>query len=254
MVNPAFAPEQDLPEPERIINSTGEVIVLRFDAIPYLEEAIGSNWQEALAEVVQAGDVKQRRADGHKSNREEGFTGVLELVTARPEDLETKVPGLWDLYRGPFKDMISQVLPEGSEPLKAYEHIVDGLEGVAQIPVEQTGNPEIQHRMEAHIDGRYTAVLVVDVPESSQGGDLVIANRADLNGVTAISNDATRIHHIPGTLVCFVQGRKYPHYTEEITGGRRVIFSLNYPPESETAQQAAEFRQNTYGLQNPDQV
>ena len=244
MVNPASAPERSLPDPERIVNNSGEVIALRFNVIPYLEQAIGHDWQETLVRVIHSGTVEQRRADGHVSNRERGFNGVVELVTAGAEDLKTEVPGLWDLYLGPFKDMITEVLPEGSEPLKTYEHPEDALEGLAQIPVEQTGNADVQRRMEAHIDGRYTGVLVVEAPEdSSQGGDLVIANSADLNGVEEISKNATRVHHIPGTLVCFVLGRKYPHFTEEITSGRRVIVSLNYPPEGETPEQAAQFRE-----------
>lgn len=81
----------------------------------------------------------------------------------------------------------------------------------------------------------------------------MIGNSTEANSIEEINAnaDATYITHRPGTLVCFSQGRFYPHYTEEVTDpqSRRITVSLNYPVEGETLEAAEELVNHAYGKQ-----
>jgi hypothetical protein len=117
------------------------------------------------------------------------------------------------------------------------------LECVSQELADPTSG--MQKRMEAHVDFRFTAVQVVDAPKAdTEGGRLVIANDTQARSVEEINKNATYISHRLGTLVCFSQGGNYAHYTEEITGGRRIVIAHNYKKASETAEETARLTAN----------
>jgi hypothetical protein len=252
MTHPGDTHEPQPKGPEVIPNPTGETIALRFDVLPLLEAAVGPDWREKITDVIEAGELKLRKPDGHYTNREEGSTAKLGLVTADGQEFADAVPGVWELYQTDFMAMMQQALPEDAEPLVAYDDPEKALEPYAQQPVETAGADDVQHRMEAHVDMRYTAVLVIDAPEDeNDGGRLVIGSDPDAHSVAEIDKDATRIPHIPATLLCFTEGRKYPHYTEEVTNpdAKRVVISLNYPLEGEDPAAADEILQHIGGTQ-----
>lgn len=250
MKQPGYSFESQSSKPEVITNPSGETIALRFDAVPILEQVMGSDWQEQATGIIESGSFSLRSADGHYTNREKGNSSQFGLVTADGLDIVNTTPGIWQLYQDSFRDMMQQVLPEDSEPFRTYDDPSKAIEGYSQQPVEPSTPDEIEFRLEAHIDLRYTAVLVIEAPEDdNDGGRLVISNDASAESVDEINQDATYIKHIPGTLVCFVEGRKYPHYTEEMTNpeSKRTVISLNYPAETETEDAAEELMQHIKG-------
>jgi hypothetical protein len=240
MNNPASRSELTSQQPEIISNHLGETVALRYDVQPLLEAQVGIDWQERIVGAVQAGDFHVRSADGHYTNREFGSSSKFGLITALGDELIAKVPGLWALYNGPFKDMMNEAMPNTAEPLKAYADPKLAFEGYSQKPAAEVANG-IEHRMEAHVDQRYTVVLAVVMPTGDNvGGRLVIGNNPDARNVDEIKRDATFITHIPGTVLCFSKGMILPHYTEEIDGldAQRVVVSINYPVESESLEEA----------------
>lgn len=251
MKQPGATFEPQAQGPEVINNPTGETIALRFDVLQSLETTIGQDWKEQISAVIESGTLNLRDADGHHTNREEGTTAKLGLVTADGAELAELVPGVWTLYQGEFMTMMQQALPEDAEPLRAYDDPKLALEGYAQLPVAEAGSDKVQYRMEAHTDLRYTAVLVIDIPANeADGGLLVIGNNPDAQSTTEINEDATHIKHTAATLLCFLQGRKYPHYTQEVTdpNSKRIVISLNYPLETETLEEALALLQHVEGV------
>ncbi len=116
-----------------------------------------------------------RRGDGHFTNREANPDSKFELITVPGEKLAQAVPGVWNLYGGPFKSMMRSALPTDAEGLKVYDDPSHALECVSQEPAEEATSLT-ERRLEAHVDMRYTAVFVAQEPASSTEGRLVIAN------------------------------------------------------------------------------
>jgi hypothetical protein len=252
MKQPGISHEPQANGPEMITNPSGEVIALRFNVLQLLESVVGPDWQEQISGVIEGGSLNLRAADGHYTNREYGNPAQFGLITADGQDLASTVPGVWGLYQTSFAEMMQQALPPGAEPLKVYSDPKLALEGYAQQPVEKAGSKEVQYRMEAHTDMRYTAVLVVKAPKHERdGGRLVISNNPNAQNVDEINKDATRIMHVPATVLCFTEGRNYPHYTEEVVSpdAKRVVVSLNYPLETETDAAAADLLRHIEGVQ-----
>ncbi len=234
-----IGPELESYSPEVMSNPQGEALAVRFDVTSLLEAQVGENWQEASCQAILGeGDLAVRNGE-HYTVREANPQSQFGLITLEGGKLDAIVPGLWELYKGAFKQMMQAALPAGLEPLHSYEDPLFALEAVAHtFPDPSTG---INYRYEAHVDQRYTGVLVLDAPSSGdQGGRLVISNKKDAKTVEDIEKDPLYIVHKPGTLVCFSKGRFYPHYTEELKDpeARRVTISLNYPVEGETPEAA----------------
>lgn len=224
-------------------------VMIRFDVSRLLETKVGEDWQDQIAQKIADEGVFIPRTADHATVREADPIVEFGLTTLEGGALAEAAPGLWELYRTTFKQMMQIALPPGMEPLRAYEDPSHALEAVSQQPAE--GNQMLQHRMEAHVDQRYTAVLVVKRPKHDDEGRLVIANNPDSLNVEEIEKDATRIVHESATLVCFSRGRVFPHFTEEIYDpeSARITVGMNYPTESETPEAAQELLDHSLGRQ-----
>lgn len=226
--------------PETFYTSEGRLLVARYDVQNLLDTYIGADWQEkALGAVAQLGELVVRDAQ-HWTCREADPNARFGLITLNGDQFAQAVPGLWELYKGPFQKLMAQSLESTSEGLRSYDTPLDALECVTQIPPKEG---EVFSRvMEAHVDQRRTAILVIKAPAKDDEGRLVIAHNNRAKTVSEIKADATYISHIAGTLVCFANGDIYPHCTEPLKtlGTQRTVISLNYPKLSETPEQAQE--------------
>lgn len=241
--------EFDSYTPEPIYALDGEQLGVRFDVRSLLEREVGPDWQEkACLAVTDYGEVVYKDATDETCREEDPYTR-FELLTLDGLTLANMIPGLWRLYRGPFRGMMSATLPKGAEALRVYEEPKDALEFVSQQPADPSTG--VLRRMEAHVDQRYNAVLPFDVPASGlEEGRLAIASNPDSRNETEIRDGATFITHRPGWLVCFSWGMKYPHFPEEIKSSlaRRIALSLNYPLASESEEDALRLRVRNLGL------
>ncbi len=246
MINPT-SPELQIYSPEVFQNPQGESLAVRFDVKSLLEAKIGPEWQKQIMELVDHEGRLVVRRPTHETCREADVNAQLGLITLDGKIVADYVPGMWELYQGTFKQLMQAALPAGVEPLRAYDDPALALETLSQQPAVE-GDP-IQRRLEAHVDLRYTAVLVAVAPNLPTEGRLAISNNPNAKTVEEIKDNATYIVHRAGTLVCFSQGRVSPHVTEEIKDptSRRVITSLNYPTETETPEVAAEIQAHIEG-------
>lgn len=238
--------ELGLAEPEVFRKPSGDTIGIRYDIRPLLEDFVGPDWQERTCSVIDTlGEYVVRNGD-HGTVREP--IGRFGLVTVTGSKFAEAVPGVWKLYRGVFKAMMQASLPEGLEPLHAYDNPEYGLEPVGCLPMEPGADAD-QRRYEAHVDQRYTAVLFLRGPSDSiRGGRLVIANQPNARSIEEIDADSTLVEHLPGTLFGFSSGRFDPHYTEVVQGSdTRYTTSLNFPVEGETSEAAREILDHAYG-------
>lgn len=212
---------------EQFVNASNDVVAVRFDVANDLTDEIGTDWQDQLSDAVEQGRLTIRAADGHYSNREANPTDQFGLITTTGSELTSKVPGVWKLYRGLFRAMVEQSLPTDFAPLVVADDPDKAIEAYAQ----PTTGTSFKPRMESHVDVNYSAVLAVAMPESpTDGGRLFIANNPDAASVEEVDQDRLVIEHVPGTLLCVVGGRKYPHYTEEVRNpdAKRIAVALNY--------------------------
>lgn len=241
------SPELEAYRPEFFTHPNGELLAVRFDVNSLLESHLGQDWQIETQRIVDAHGVIVPRTVDDPTCREADPTTRIGLVTVEGGLLAREAPGLWNLYSGTFKQMMQQALPVGAEPLRSYEHPELGLECVTQFPPQP--DDTFERRLEAHVDGRYTAVLVLCPPVSDQEGRLVIGRNPEAQSLEEIRDDAEYITHRQGTLLCFSRGSEYPHFTEPITvsGSRRTVISLNYPKESETPEQTWAIYQHAMG-------
>lgn len=240
-------PELAQYSPEPIQSPRGELLAMRFDVNTLLESKIGPNWQEVTCDTItNRGELIVRGVDDPTCREADPSTRVG-LITLHGDIMAKVAPGIWELYNGTFKQMMQMALPAGMEPLRAYEDPIDALECLSQQPA--IFDDGIERRIEAHVDQRRTAVLVLAEPNSDTEGRLVVGNNPDAQNIAEINADPTYIVHRPGTLVCFSKGSIYPHYTEEITDptSRRIVISMNYPRESETPEEAQRMREQVLG-------
>ena len=235
---------QDLSEfadfsPEVITNRHGEEIAVRFDVNSLLEGSIGTSWQRDIGDLImQEGVYTERAAGEHYTVREADPHKKFGLTMLDGEVLVSRIPALWDLHRGSFRWMMQAAIPIGEEPMRVYDHPRRAFEPLSQPVSEDLEDTE--HRMEGHVDQRYTALLVIEATHPENEGRLATANNPDAQTVEEIREDATFVTHKAGTLYCVSRGSKYPHYPEKITdpSSKRIIVVNNYPKESETDEEA----------------
>ena len=250
MIDIATRPEHASFQPEVFESKHGELLAVRFDVNELLEHEVGPDWQERICQAVTGQGTVVVRNGMHPTTREADPMSQFALLTLEGRKMADVAPGLWELYRGPFKHMTEASLLPGHEPFTVYDDPIDALETTSQ-QVATASNAQYKHRYEAHVDQRNTDVLAVALPDSDDEGGLRIGSNPDAQTVEEIDEDYTRIVHKAGTLLVFSQGRLFPHYTEEITtpGSRRVTISLNYPLMSETPEELLSIRENALGPQ-----
>ena len=187
----------------------------------------------------------------HPDARESDAATRFGVLVLGGEALLKGFPGLRNLYQGPFQDCMQAALPKpvASGHLGVYSKPSAMIEAYAQTD-RKIGDDTVQQRMDAHVDGRYTSLLVVKAPQT--GGRLVVANNPQASSTEQIDLDATHITHYAGTLLCFSMGRWLPHYPEALrpdTGGR-IVVSLNYPPSDVTDEEARRLEDFTLDVQS----
>lgn len=226
-----------LSKPEELTNPYGEVLALRYDVSGILEDAVGLNWQEKMLGLMVRSGIEVVRDASHHTCREDDPTAAFSLFTIGGAELVQTFPGFWELYKGKFRDLMQSSLPVDADAMKTYDDPAQSMQVVQQLAPETAS--DVQNRMEAHVDQRYTAILVIEASTALDSGRLVVANNPEAKTVEEINQDALFIVHKPGTLICFTKGRLYPHYPEEIRDGeQRMIISINYPVEYESDEEA----------------
>ncbi len=239
--------------PEAIVSQNGETIALRFEVGSLLEQKLGPDWQIQFEHLMESeGKVSPHTAED-PTCREDSPTDSFYLVKLDGQQVVQAMPPFWDLYKGTFRDMMQKALPANSEQMRTYEeeNARDCLEVYSQLPPpdDAANRSTTKHyRLDAHVDQRYSAILVIRAPHSLTSGRLVISNNPDAVGTDAINKDATFVRHKDGTLICFPLGRQLPHYTEPIQKGDvRMVVSINYPTEGETPEDTARIAQHNHG-------
>lgn len=224
-------------EPELIYGATNEILATRYDINPLLKNVLGENWQDQFEHVTSTLGRLIVRDASHSTCREADPSSLFGLTIVGGRSVVECIPGVSRLYEGLFQDLMRVALPSGYPPMKTWQDPDRWLELYRHADPET--DSKIQQRMEAHVDQRYTAILVIRSEVALGSGRLVIAHNSTAQNVDEINEEATYVEHTSGTLICFPKGTVYPHYSEEINEGeQRVIGSINYPLASETLEQA----------------
>lgn len=241
--------KEPLIQPEPIRNAAGDQLAVRFDVSEALTAELGENWQVAAKELIDTHGVLSIRDASDPTCRESDPNQEFAMITVSGDQLLEAFPGFIGLYKGLFALMMQQSLDPTMQPFAIYEDPAKAFEVYAQIP-PLPNRRDLEFRLDAHIDGRYTAILPIFVPASTTVGRLVIANNPNAMNVDEIYEDATLVSHMAGGLLCAPRLTELPHYTEELLEGyTRAIVGINYPMASESESQALRLQQHFNGRQ-----
>lgn len=192
-------PERKIRQPEILTNAAGKTLASRFDVTDLLRRELGADWQTSFRDFMTFKSEHMLRSNEHKSVRESAGTEV-EMLFVNGHSIFRYFSGLEKLYRGPFKKLMMQSLLDGAEALTITDEPIMAVEAYEQT--EKEGRSQIERRMEAHTDSRYTAVLIIDTPAKGYGGRLVIGNDPRAATPAEIKRDATYMSKSQGR--CFV--------------------------------------------------
>ena len=184
-----------------------------------IESQLPEGWQKAIIDLAMH-DAKQKTLIASSVTSRELKSDVrIEVLTVGGGTIRRRLPWLFDLYRGLFKD-IAQTLT--TEPLSTA------------MDVRYAINLNVQRgdkmRYECHVDSNpIEGLLYATNQPAGSGGDLVVASDTRARGIEAISQSAVRIYPCVGKLV-FFDARIHPHFIAPLADphGLRVVVAMNY--------------------------
>jgi hypothetical protein len=179
------------------------------------------DWRDDIKKVAMEADFRDFPRTPFLS-REAEHVKTITRGRVRADKVQRRLPWLYQLYRGDFRDLVEQARPE---PIKAAQ---DDRYGIV-LNVQQ-GNAM---RFECHVDSNPVTGLLFFTEHPGGGGELVAANDPGAVGVDAVEEDGSVIRPQAGQLIVF-DGKTYPHYARTLWSAAdvRVVAVMNFYTES----------------------
>lgn len=176
------------------------------------------DWDGHILSIVAQCAVEKLLVSSSVTSRELTQSKMIRVQTVGGRTVVARLPWLYDLYRGQFRDIAQSI---SDEPVYTAEDVRYAV----NLNV-QTG-PHM--RYECHVDSNpIEGLLYITTHAPGDGGELVVANRPDALGVEAISSDCTRIYPERGKLV-FFDATSHPHFVAPLkSGSQRVVVAMNF--------------------------
>ena len=184
-----------------------------------LRSELPSAWQDGIMDFV------GRHADNRVitpvsvTSRERSASIALPVHFIGGAAASRRFPWLRDMYYGSFREAVQLVSSERVLPARNVD--------IGINLNMQCGNDE---RYECHVDAcPLTAILYATDHPIGTGGDLVVANRGDVQGREEVEANATRVHPVAGQLIVF-DARHYTHYVAPLmdADGIRIAIAMSY--------------------------
>lgn len=176
-------------------------------------------WQEAILEVAGTCAVDRVLRPQSVTSRESDRGLSIPVRTVGGRVVRERLPWLYDLYRGTFRDSLEQLAGEAI-----------AIAGDDRYAINLNVQAGTAARYECHVDSNpWEGLLYVTTHAPGSGGELVVANRSGAIGPEAIEVDCARIHPVTGRLV-FFDAREFPHFVAPLRGEAaiRVVAAMNF--------------------------
>jgi len=160
-----------------------------------VEHLMPADWKEQINEVVAncSRSVTLVGGEVETSLEDPDFTTFYRVVKGDEEDIENRLPWLWILYQGTFRELVSHVA--------GHEVIVDP-EKEFSVNINQLDRDDQIDGYELHTDTNpWTAMLAVTTMHEGDGGELI----------HKLPDGTIRETRIKAGYLYLFDGRNYPH-------------------------------------------
>lgn len=178
-----------------------------------------NNWQKEIISFAMENAVSRTIIPTSVTSREASVSIQIPVLTVGGKTIKTKLPWLYDLYEGEFRDIGQTCV---AEPLSVAED--------ARYAINLNVQRGTEMRYECHIDSNpLEGLLYVTSHPKGSGGELVVSNRPSAIGVEEISEDCEIIYPESGKLI-FFDAREHPHYVAGLKDDLaiRVAVTMNF--------------------------
>lgn len=175
------------------------------------------NWQDDIKAAAEEADFRQFPRTPILSREAPGIEFVLR-GRVHADKVREQLSWLYKLYRGEFLERAAEAW---DRPVKAA---ADDRYGV--VLNVQRGNTM---RFECHVDSNPVTGLLFFTDHPDGGGELVVANDPEAEGIEALEADGSVIRPQVGQLI-FFDGKTYPHYARTLRAEHdvRVVAVMNF--------------------------
>ena len=204
-----------------------------------LRTELPRNWQRDIVSAAERLTKQRTLVPTSVTSREASTSIEIPVLTVGGAVVADELPWLYELYRARFREL-AQALT--TEPVSTASDLRYGI----NLNVQRGKSM----RYECHVDSNpiQGMLYVTDHPPGS-GGELIVSNRGDVQGRSAIDADATRIHPVAGYLVLF-DARAHTHYVADVeeTSEIRVAAAMNfYIPASPESARPPDLNRHLFG-------
>jgi hypothetical protein len=185
-----------------------------------LNSWLPADWQQDVADAAEAAEIRAFPRTPVIS-RESQEVQQIARGRVHADQVRYHLPWLFKAYRN---ELLELARVSSAEPVSAAE---DDRYGVVL---------NVQHgtsmRFECHVDSNPLTGLLF-CTDHRAGGELVIANDTEAEGLAGVDRDCTVIRPRAGHLI-FFDARKYPHYARALTADSetRIVAVMNFYTES----------------------
>jgi 2OG-Fe(II) oxygenase superfamily len=178
------------------------------------------DWQRDVHDAVAYADIR-RFPRTPVISRESREIQVIPRGRVHADQVRYHLPWLFKAYRNELLELAGEV---AAEPVSAAQ---DDRYGVVLNVQRGTGM-----RFECHVDSNPLTGLLF-LTDHQAGGELVVANDTDAEGVAGVDRNCSVIRPHAGHLI-FFDARRYPHYARVLTADSetRVVAVMNFYTES----------------------
>jgi hypothetical protein len=204
-----------------------------------VNEFLPASWRDDISQLVKKYSVERILSATSVTSREVSPDITVPAFIVDGDCIKERMPWLYDLYRGFFRDMGQKCV---TEPVSTAKEPVYGV------------NLNIQRgskmRYECHVDSNpIQGMLYVTTHPEGTGGELVVSNRPEAVGPEDIEKDCVRIFPKSGHLV-FFDARQYPHYVAPLKNDDavRIAAAMNfYIPSAPEEMRPSDLNKHLFG-------
>jgi hypothetical protein len=185
-----------------------------------LNDWLPPGWQQDVAAAAEAAEVRDFPRTPVIS-RESQEVQRIARGRVHADQVRYHLPWLFKAYRN---ELLELAMEASAEPVSAAE---DDRYGV--VLNVQRGT---DMRFECHVDSNPLTGLLF-CTDHQAGGELVIANDTEAEGLAGVDRDCSVIRPRAGHLI-FFDARQYPHYARALTADSetRIVAVMNFYTES----------------------
>lgn len=148
----------------------------------------------------------------------------IETLVVDGEVIKEKLPWLYKLYNGYFKELGQKCVSESLVTAKNTLYAVN-------LNIQKGS----RMRYECHVDSNpLQGVLYVTTHKEGTGGELIVSNNIDALGEEEIEKNSEKIFPNCGYIV-FFDARKYPHFVKSLINenDERISVTMNFYTQSD---------------------